>query len=626
MSIRTGIFTALLVFFTFAPDPLRAGTYTLELTDNTGLKSTEFSIYAMGFSIASQMVMDGSGAFVSQSTGTVQSYKVGAGGVTQITLDDETAFTGGRIYFFVAPVGGAAPTVMFGSQPTNPPSTDFPPFSILELTVPAATGMANPATIDIQTVDGFIFPLTVTLNGATNAPGSQFGQPVYTPGQPAPVNRADIFKAYTSFMTAEGAAGLPFQGLLFDTPGIANQAGGILNPGAFLTTINATNEFQNLDSALNKAFNSDLGTLFGTSTLNVQGVASNPGGIPTQAYTATPVMETYPGTAVSLPALKFVNGMTEFHVFNPVGISVLTDDADEPITGTINGTMLTLDSAVSGLTAGMYVSGAGSNISGAEATTQITAVNSSTSLTLNQNLSTPAPGSQYRFSKLPQLVMFQTPGQMVFANSGVFADSTTQFAPNSAEASVLGNLENQIVSAFNRGIAVHATALNPGTAGGTSAFWGDQRNWYPTSGIQNLFSLFMHTGAVSGTPIFFQPLDAATWPNARNQVMGSAYGFAYDESGGPVPPAPMGQPEVPSKFDQNVPPGSTIQVTFGPWTSPVSLSAPLPTASGVERVAALRDIRKAKKKLKKAKRAKQAAKAKKLAKKLKKLKQKLRAL
>lgn len=182
---------------------------------------------------------------------------------------------------------------------------------------------------------------------------------------------------------------------------------------------------------------------------------------------------------------------------------------------------------------------------------------------------------QYSFSKLPFLVMFQTPGQMVFANSGAFADGTIQFAAGSGQATVLGSLENWIVTALNRGVGLGA--LNPGTAGGTGAFWGDQRNWYPAGSVQNLFSLFMHAGQVSTTPIFFQPLNAAAWPNARGQVMGSAYGFAYDENGGPVPPAPVGQPEVPSKFDQNVPPGAAIQVTFGPWTASAS-PTPTPTA------------------------------------------------
>ena len=48
--------------------------------------------------------------------------------------------------------------------------------------------------------------------------------------------------------------------------------------------------------------------------------------------------------------------------------------------------------------------------------------------------------------------------------------------------------------------------------------------------------------------------------------MGAAYGFAYDENGGPMPPV-IGGPEVPSKFDGTVSPGCSVQVTLGPWFS-----------------------------------------------------------
>jgi hypothetical protein len=547
------------------PNGALAATYTIPLTNNTGLDPTKYSIYAMGFSVASQLVMGQNGTFTTQSSGTISSYKVGtgAGELSQITLDTNTAFTGGRLYFFVVPAGSQGPTVAYGTQPTNPPDSTFPPYTIVEITVPAGL----PATIDVQTVDGFIFPLTITLNNQTNVVGQQYGQPVYTSSQAAPVNRADIFTAFASFMQSQGSAGQPYIPLTFGGSSFAGQAGGILNPGAYLTAIDPQNQYLHLDSPLNTVWNADLTTLFSTTTLRVQGAASGAGDsgpvIPPQSYTVAPVTQTYPGTNVSLSALKFTgetNASAVFYVFNPVGLSVLTNDTGGAITGTINGTTLTLNSPASALQQGMYVSGAGTN-----PTTKIAKVEGSV-LTLNESLGNPAPNSQYRFSKLPNLTMFQTPGQMVFANSGVFADNVVQFPPGTSSATVLGSLENFLVSALNRGVALNPTALNPGTAGGTSAVWGDQRKWYPTGATQNLFSLFMHVAQVAGTPIFFQPANAATWPNARGQTMGAAYGFAFDENGGPVPPAPVGQPEVPSKFDQNVPVGATIQITFGQWT------------------------------------------------------------
>ncbi len=573
--------------------------YIFRLVDETGLNPAEFSIFAMGFSTADELVLGPAGTMVTQNSGTISSYKVGtgAGELSEIRLDTITTFTGGRFYFFIAPVGTSAPTVEYGKQPTDPPNapippqTPFPPFSIVELTVPPATPAppgpaptplptAHPATVDIQTVDGFIFPLTITLNGQTNVAGQQYGQPIYPSGQTPTVNRADIFTAYASFMAGEGTAGAAFADLTFAPSSIDGQAGGILNPRAYLTAVTLQNEFVNLESPLNRIFDADLATLFSSSTLKVAGVASNPAGIPKQDYTVTPVTLDYPGTSVSLPALKFANGATEFHVFSPLGLSILTDASGGQIKGTITtvgmaNSVLTVATPVTGLEVGMYVSGAGLSPVAGSSTTQITGI-SGNALTLNQSVGNPAANSQYTFSKLPQLVMFLTPGQMVFGNSGVFADNTIQFAANTPEASVLGNLENQVVSALNRGVGVVPAALNPAGSGGTSAIWGDQRTWYPSGAVQNLFSLFMHVGQIGGEPIFFRPLDAATFPNARGQVMGSAYGFAFDENGGPVGPAPSGQPEVPSKFDGNVTPGATLDVTFGPWKK---AAAPTPTPS-----------------------------------------------
>jgi hypothetical protein len=550
-----------------AAGPCSAANYTLELVDNSGLDSSKYTIYAMGFSTASNLVMNASGKFVAQSTGPIRSYPVGYGGLTEILLDTNTAFTGGRIYFFVVPASAAAPSVAFGKQPLNPPGGNI--YSIVEVTVPVGT----PATMDVQTVDGFVFPLSLTLNGQTNVPSKQFGQPIYPLSQSALVNRASVFSAYNSFMSAEGANGVPYLDMVYGS--FAGQSAGILNPGAYVTAINSLNEYINLDSDLNTEFNTALGTLFGTSTLKIQGVASAIGDSGTAIaadtyHVSSTGSQMYPGTSVMLPALQFTGDTVNtnvFTVFNPVGVAILTDTMGNGITGTVNGNTLTLDTAVSGLGNNMYVVGAGLANNNGLSATQISNVAGNVITLTGGPYGQPAAHSQYQFCMLPQIVMFQTPGQMVFANSGVFADNTIQYAQGSAQATVLGNLEYQLVAALNRGVALNANALAPVSNGDTSKYWGDQRLWYPAGVTQNLFSLFMHVGAVGSTPIFLQPSGASSWQNARNQTMGSAYGFAFDENGGPVPPTPSGQPEVPSKFDQNVPIGATLQITFGPWNA-----------------------------------------------------------
>ncbi|MGH8046176.1 MAG: hypothetical protein ACREKL_02925, partial [Chthoniobacterales bacterium] len=198
-----------------------AANYTLQLVNNSGLDSSQYTIYAMGFSTSSNLVMNSGGTFVSQSSGTINSYKVGSGGLTQILLDTNTAFTGGRVYFFVVPAGSGAPSVAFGNQPANPPGGYI--YSIVEITIPVGT----PATMDVQTVDGFVFPISLTLNGQTNVPSKQFGQPIYPIGQSAVVNRASVFSAYNSFMSAEGANGVPYLDMVYGS--FAGQSAGILN-------------------------------------------------------------------------------------------------------------------------------------------------------------------------------------------------------------------------------------------------------------------------------------------------------------------------------------------------------------------------------------------------------------
>jgi hypothetical protein len=83
---------------------------------------------------------------------------------------------------------------------------------------------------------------------------------------------------------------------------------------------------------------------------------------------------------------------------------------------------------------------------------------------------------------------------MVLANGGVFSDSANQFPTDPARASLLANIENQLVSSMSRGVAL--------TSG----------PFYPSGGTANWYAGFLHQKSVS--------------------VGGYAYGFAYDDQGG----------------------------------------------------------------------------------------------
>jgi len=527
---------------------------TFPLDNKTGLDSGQYTIYVLGYSTASKQMLLNDGTFgpIPAGSGTIQSYPVGSGLLNQITIDEASTLLGARVYFFIAGASESAPSLGYSNdgasvtQPGNPPNASYPPYSFVEITQNPSYS-ATPV-VDVQTVDGFIFPLTITLSN-----GQQVGQP----SPEGPVNRATIFAAYKPFMVSQGAAGQPYKKLKFTQAG-----GGLLNPYCYLIGTNAQGQYLNLASPLNTVFDNALKKLFANKHLSLNGVAS--GSVAADVYTVLSTgPQPYPGSQFSIPALQF-KGQTYgkvFNVFNPVGISVMTNaGTGEPITGTINGTSLTFDTPLpmKALKVGMFVSGAG-----ADPQTQIQSLVLKKSgaikgLVLNKDLQQPTPHSQYFFSKVPNL--FLTSGAMVFGNLGFFADGAVQFPSDADSQAVLGNLENQIVAALNRGVANRAP--NAGSAGYTSNYWYKEKKWYPEGAPQNLFSLFMHTAHIGKMPIFARPDPVAM--NARGQAMAQAYGFAYDES----PPNIQGignQPPVPSKFDPTPNVTTSVTITLGPW-------------------------------------------------------------
>jgi hypothetical protein len=109
----------------------------------------------------------------------------------------------------------------------------------------------------------------------------------------------------------------------------------------------------------------------------------------------------------------------------------------------------------------------------------------------------------------------ETPGQMVFGNDGVFTDYGVQLLPGSTAttydattAGILANLENQIVSALNRGVA---TRFND------TADWQNANNFYQPGEVYNQYAQFLHQQQIDGTPIM---------------IGGNAYAFGYDDQGG----------------------------------------------------------------------------------------------
>lgn len=550
-------------------------TISIPLQNQTGLDKNKYTIYVLGFSTTSKKMLSVKtgttiATFVSvpNTSGTLPAYKLGTE-ISQISidvtppLDPSRQIDGARIYFFVADNSKfpSAPEVKYINSGAavinvkNPPNSDVPPYTFAEFTV---VDLTYGAVIDLQTVDGLTFPLNLTLNDSLGA----VGQPL---SANTGFNRDAIFAAYKTFMNRIGSKSAPFLDLQYST-----NSGGLLNPGLYLTETNETNQLSHLGSPLNSLFDNDLKTLFSNMHLSIQGVAA--GNISPDVYTVESIGEQPLPTnnGLSHPALQF-KGKTsglELNVFSPLGLCTLAFDnngTDAAISGQLDDTTLTFDTALpsdTNIVVGMYVSGAGvdPNSTTVKSITR-DASNNITGVVISGNeTGKPAP-SQYGFSKIPG--MFMTSGTMVFANAGVFAYSGSYAGDKTP---VVLNLQNQLVSALNRGVA--NAAPNSGADGYSSKYWGTQTNWYPSDTTQNLFSLFMHTARVSAgkddIPVFIQATGSTTC--ARGTTMGQAYGFAYDENAGPVPPVPQGQPEVPSKFDPLPAGANVLTITLGAWS------------------------------------------------------------
>jgi len=109
-----------------------------------------------------------------------------------------------------------------------------------------------------------------------------------------------------------------------------------------------------------------------------------------------------------------------------------------------------------------------------------------------------------------------SPSEMVFACNGVFADNSFRTAayPTPDEQKVLADLENQIVSALNRGVA-QLQGINHTTPSDTSNTWADHSQYYENNQQNqpwNHYAQFLHQTTVS--------------------IDGKNYGFAFDDQDG----------------------------------------------------------------------------------------------
>ncbi len=395
----------------------------------------------------------------------------------------------------------------------------FPAWTYSEIGASATNG-----TIDLSQVDFVSFPMNTTATVLSGNP-SVMGNPVGQTANPGEVvNHNSMRDSFRSFIDALAVAAsnktcavdstptaCAYLDLLQDitTAGSAVPQYVIQNPGGYLAQYTAASQA----SRLNTVFDGIISKLW--STTSAPTLVINTGGalgsVPQDTFTSAIVTIDYPGVTPAYPvtAMKFTGTATSGNY-----VAYIVSPAD-------------------------YQAGCGSG-------------------------------------KIPGCGNPTSTGYQVFAGAGVFGTPSYGSADQQQVVARLGFL---ISGAMNRGVAL-VTCTNPQTW----QCWQDETYWYPTKSspsdptsiypdiTQNLFSQWMHTATIGGTPMFVRPpsaVKAASGTPGAGKLQGMAYGFSNDEN--PTPQATtLPQPEVPSKFDGTVVygPGSpAYTITFGPWVS-----------------------------------------------------------
>jgi len=134
-----------------------------------------------------------------------------------------------------------------------------------------------------------------------------------------------------------------------------------------------------------------------------------------------------------------------------------------------------------------------------------------------------------------------SPSDMVFSCNGVFADNTFRPNMNATQQTTLATLENKVVSALNRGVA-----LLPGYTSSGAGSWDDSSVYYGNNAsgqVWNEYAQFLHKSSVS--------------------IGGLNYGFAFDDQAGQASDIAV------ASFD-------SATITLSPWATGTPPSPPNP--------------------------------------------------
>jgi hypothetical protein len=545
-------------------------------------------------SIASATSIVLSVAPTATATGTTLTFPRASGVIPSFDISNQSSFVfdptvqtaglnGARIYLFVVPTGwpSTASQSGFAGYPTNPPgfpfvwsatglgiqqpntppnvpdfTSSYPPFSIVEPTVDAY-GAGGKLHIDVQTVDGFTFPLSLVLYDASGNTLGQVGQPVPANG----VDRAGIIAAFQQTFAPGTAYGALLYGGASDIDG---QYPGILNPGAYLAN------GANTDSPLATLWDTTLRTLYAGSDTRLNMIGDDG-----DNYVGLPITvngcDVLQFTGYSDAAMKTTNG-NQFNLYSP-----LTPDAAN--SGQGSGYQVFANT-------GVYADSSGDVLIQQNSSTSPTPSSVALGLqrdivsALNRGIALSGPsGTQGRTAGdtsmfwgtegnwYPHAISDQTAVQNQFSLfmhtatvGGALAFTSTASAPVSIENEMYLQGTATITTTTAHGLSVGEWVVVQGN--GLVATNGT----FPVASVPTPTTFTYTLPYEAPTPVSSGggTVTAGAAATRLGALMGQAYGFAYDES--PVH-GPLGQPNVPSKFDPAPAGTAKVDIVFGPLSA-----------------------------------------------------------
>jgi hypothetical protein len=548
----------------------------------------------------------------------------------QTSLSGSQAYlTAGTITFFVIdnPPSTTCSNIFFNYNSTTPAFVpqNYPyPQVLFELTA-HASGNDSVLTIDFSNVDNFQVPFmmkfwngattfgvmgnpvywsrtarTTMISGPNNAGGPQSPFPTWLQGQPGYANGPNQFANLA--LSTTGSEVYPYAMLQSPTDYLVATCitiNNVLVPSGPCTVAGQRLHFS---SPLNSFFDTELMTFFNNalknSTLMVMGDASaeNPPNIPQQPWQASsntancPVYLNPDGQSLQMTATQTAGQSVV--ICNPlnqvVSVSgqVTYSAASQTVTVSqpqptkyVNWILGQPDSLFYGTVSSITNNANGSVI---KLKNVQNAPNAQFPLWVFSNIQ-PSHTDPTPNHTVWSLSWFETASQMVFGNDGAFNPWIVATYGKGTDLATVGtSIARNIVKAFSQGLAncnnvTMGTSLQPSvcanvtktsgpTANASDAYWANEANWYPASGVQNYYAQYLHTArldnqghmvpgvtcsALSCSNVFLVPNNQIpptplTIANSNQGIpMGMVYGFGFDEN-----PVYVANPaQVPSKLD-----------------------------------------------------------------------------